>query len=212
MLALASGAVADLRVTGVTDSSVTLAWTATGDDGNVGRPDLYVVRGANTAIDDGNFLQAPYTRNVPATVDAGGTETLLFRFLPPAKRFWFALKAFDGSGNVSPLSNVVLTQTGVGGPLDSRAGIAVAPLRNPSRVPVQIYWQSAPDAIGQRQVIHIFDLTGRKVRTLELGQGVGGVVTWDGRDDDGNRLRTALYIARLESGSRHVQRKMVVIP
>jgi hypothetical protein len=205
-------AVADLRVVGVTDSSVTLAWTASGDDGNVGRPSFYAVHGANAPIDDANFGQAPYTRNAPATVDAGGGETLLVRFLPPAKPFWFALKAYDLSLNVSPLSNVVQTQTGVGGPLDSRAGIALAPLKNPSRVPVQIYWQAAPDAVGQRQVIRIYDLTGRKIRTLEVGTGVGGVVAWDGHDDDGNRVRAALYIARLESGSHHVQRKLVVIP
>jgi subtilisin family serine protease len=205
-------AVTDLRVIAVTDSSVTLAWTATGDDGNIGRPSLYAVHGANAPIDDANFPLAPYTRNKPATVDAGGGETLLVKFLPPAKPFWFALKAIDASSNVSPLSNVVATQTGVGGPLGSRPGIGLAPLKNPSRAPVQIYWQAAPDAVGMRQVIRIFDLTGRKLRTLEAGTRLAGVVTWDGRDDSGNKINSGLYIAQLESGPHRVQRKMVVIP
>jgi subtilisin family serine protease len=209
---ISPAAVTDLHVIGVTDSSVTLAWTATGDDGNVGRPALYAVHGANAPIDDANFPLAPYTRNKPATVDAGGGETLLVKFLPPAQPFWFALKAYDASNNISPLSNVVATRTGVGGPLDSRPGMALAPLQNPARAPVQIYWQASADGVGTRQVIRIFDLTGRKLRTLEAGTGLGGVVAWDGRDDSGNRLNSGLYIAQLESGPHRVQRKMVVVP
>ena len=77
-------------------------------------------------MDDANFLQSPYVRTVPATVDAGGTETLTFHFLEPATLYWFGLKAFDSSGNGSPLSNVVMVQTRVGGPLGGRTGLAIA--------------------------------------------------------------------------------------
>ena len=206
------GAVTDLRVIATTDSSVTLAWTATGDDGTVGRPQLYVVRGANAPIDDANFLQAPYVRSAPATVDAGGTEMLLIKFLQSAKRYWFALKAYDSSANGSPLSNVVIAQTGVGGPLDSRPGLALAPGSNPSRVPARLYWQAAPEAAGQRQEIRIYDLTGRLIRTLDPGQGIGGVVSWDGADGNGNRVPAGLYVARFASGPFRTQARLVLLP
>jgi hypothetical protein len=205
-------AVSDVRALSATDTSVALAWTATGEDGQVGRPDLYVVRAATAPITEANFLQAPYVRTVPATVDAGGTEALDFRFLDPATRYWFALKAFDSAGNGSPLSNVVVAQTKVGGPLDYRDGIALAPGSNPSRVPASFYWQSAPEALGQRQEIRIHDPMGRLVRTLDLGQEVGGVAQWDGRDDDGHRVPAGLYLVRLASGPRHTHTRLVLLP
>src|SRR5262245_10922793 len=205
-------AVTDLRVTAVSDSSVTLVWTATGDDGHVGRPALYLLRASTAPITEGNFLSAPYSRTMPSTTDAGGTETLLFRFLMPATHYWFALKAVDGAANASPLSNVPQAQTNVGGPLDSKKGIALAPGKNPSRVPALIYWQAASDASGQRQEIRIFDIRGRRRRTLDLGQAVGGKAQWDGNDDDGRRVEAGLYLVRLESGSQHTQMRLVLLP
>jgi len=203
-------AVSDLRVTAITDSSVTLAWTATGASGSVGRPTLYVVRGSTSAIDEGNFNQAAYSRTVPATTDAGGTETYFFRFLTPATKYWFALKAYNASGYGSLISNVVVAQTHAGGPVHG-SGIALAPGNNPSRVPAALYWQSQPGATGGQQ-IRIFDLTGRRVRTMDLGSAVGGVVQWDGTDDDGRRVAAGLYLLRLSSGSQNVHARLVLLP
>ncbi len=204
--------VADLRAIAVTDSSATLRWTASGEDGTTGRPRLYVVRAATGPITDASFLDAPYERIALATVDAGGTETLEFRFLSRGTRYWFALKAYDAVGNGSPLSNVLMLDTHVGGPLDGRAGLALAPGKNPSRVPAVLYWQADPSAIGARQIIRLYDLVGRRVRTLEIGTGVGGRVEWDGRDDRGNRVAAGLYVARLVSGGVHTQARLVLLP
>jgi subtilisin family serine protease/chitodextrinase len=205
-------AVVDLHVVAVTDSSVTLGWTATGDDGTIGRPNRYAVRADLQAMDDAGYATAPLQRVVGATVDAGGSEVLLFRGLQAARRYWFALKAIDGTGNVSPLSNVVDTQTGVGGPLNGRQGIALAVLEQPSRGSARLYWQSAPGAEPSTQRIAIFDLNGRLLRTLEVGPGVGGKTTWDGRDDRGRHVPAGLYCARLISGSIHVQTRLVLLP
>ena len=203
-------AVTDLRITAVTDTSVTMAWTATGASGSVGRPDLYVVRASTAPIDDSNFNQAAYSRNVPPTVDAGGTETYFFRFLTPATRYWFALKAYNDSGFPSLISNVVDAQTHPGGPVRT-SGIALAPGSNPSRVPASLYWQSSPGATGASE-IRIFDLTGRRIRTLELGSAVGGKAQWDGNDEDGRRVPAGLYLMRLISGSQRVQSRIVLLP
>jgi len=204
-------AIADLRVTAVTDSSVTLAWTATGGSGSVGRPALNVMRGSTQPIDESNFSQAAYVRSIPPTTDAGGTETYVFKFLSAATKYWFALKATNGAGYSSPISNVVQAQTHAGGPVRSN-GIALAPGSNPSRVPASLYWQSPPGTSPSGQQIRIFDLTGRRVRTLDLGADVGGVVQWDGTDDDGRRVPAGLYLLRLTSGSQRVHARLVLLP
>ena len=206
------GRVADLRVVARTDSSVSFAWTATGDEGSIGRPELYLVRGALGPLDEVLFPTAPLRRVTPATVDAGGDETLVFPGLAAATRYWFGLKAVDGQGNMSLLSNVVEVQTEVGGPLRGRLGIALGVAPRPSRGVAEFFWQGAADGEGRRQSIHVFDVTGRRLRVLEVGTAAGGRVTWDGRDAEGRSVPAGLYYARLLSGSFHTQTRLVLLP
>jgi len=77
---------------------------------------------------------------------------------------------------------------------------------------VHFYWQADAAGVGGPQSIHIYDLTGRKRATLDLGAGAGGVVQWNGRDDDGRRVPAGLYFARLLSGSVHVQTRWAFLP
>jgi subtilisin family serine protease len=204
--------IADLRVTARADVSVSFAWTATGGDGVVGRPRAYDVRAALQPLDEAGFGAAPLQRVVSATVDAGGMETLVFGGLAAATRYWFALKAVDDADNPSLLSNVVATHTEVGGPLAGRSGAALAALSQPSRGSALFYWQASPDGVGGRQSIRIFDVTGRRLRVLDVGGGLGGKATWDGRDAEGRSVPAGLYYARLLSGSVHAQTRLVLLP
>ena len=208
----APAAVTDLRVTATTDTSVAFAWTATGDDGTTGRPQSYAVRGALQPLDETSFVTAPLQRVVGATVDAGGTETVVFTGLAPATRYWFALKATDDENNPSLLSNVVAVQTSVGGPLNGRHGVALAVLEQPSRGGALFYWQASADGAGGSQSIQIYDVTGRRRRVLEVGAGLGGRMNWDGRDSEGRSVPAGLYYARLLSGSLHAQTRFVLLP
>ena len=205
-------AVVDLRVAVRTDSSVSLTWTGTGEDGTVGRPNRYVVRAALRPIDEANFATAPLQRIVPATVDAGGSEYLIFFGLEAARHYWFALKAIDVEGNLSPLSNVVAVQTTVGGPIGNREGIALAVLQQPARGNAVFFWQASPDGMGTEQRIVIYDVTGRRVRSMHVGRDAGGRHTWDGRDTEGRSVPAGLYHARLLSGSFHTQTRLVLLP
>jgi subtilisin family serine protease/chitodextrinase len=211
-LAGAPAPVTDLRVTARTDSSISLAWTATGDDGMIGRPRVYAVRAGLQPLDEASFVTAPLQRVVSATVDAGGTERLLFRGLAAATAYWFALKAVDDANNPSLLSNVVATQTEVGGPLAGRSGAALAALEQPSRGSALFYWQASADGVSGRQLIQIYDVTGRRLRVLDVGAGVGGKAKWDGRDAEGRSVPAGLYYARLLSGSIHTQTRLVLLP
>ena len=209
-LGVAPGRVSDLTVAAATESTLSLSWTASGDDAFTGRCEGYSVRAASTPIDDVVFDRAPLSRDVASSVDAGGTETLVFGGLERGHRYWLALKVRDGAGNLSALSNVVAAETDVGGPLRGR-GIALAVGSRPARPPLDFYWHGAPGATGA-QTIRIYDLAGRLRRILPVGDEAGGVVTWNGRDERSSLVPAGIYFARLTSGSLHVQTRVVLLP
>jgi hypothetical protein len=59
----------------------------------------------------------------------------------------------------------------------------------------------------------VFDLMGRRVRTLALGSFIAGYhsVGWDHRDASGNLVRPGVYLYRLIAGSFRDQKKMVLL-
>ncbi|RKY60753.1 MAG: hypothetical protein DRP95_03840, partial [Candidatus Latescibacterota bacterium] len=59
----------------------------------------------------------------------------------------------------------------------------------------------------------IYDVLGRKIRTLEDGWQEAGVYVakWDGTDSKGNPVGSGVYLVRLEAGSYHKVRKMVLV-
>jgi len=58
----------------------------------------------------------------------------------------------------------------------------------------------------------VFDIAGRRVRTLAAGRRDAGVhrLVWDGRDDAGRAAGAGVYFARLRAGDRTLERKMVM--
>jgi hypothetical protein len=69
---------------------------------------------------------------------------------------------------------------------------------------------TAPEPVS----LSIYDVQGRRVRTLDLGQVDPGpvIARWDGRADDGRLARPGSYFARFILGSRAVSRRLVVLP
>jgi hypothetical protein len=62
--------------------------------------------------------------------------------------------------------------------------------------------------------IHIYDNTGRLVRTLlkeQLRSAGQHRITWDGRDDWGRRVSSGIYLCRLQAGSTRQSTKMVLL-
>jgi subtilisin family serine protease len=103
-------------------------------------------------------------------------------------------------------------------PLWPRFGVRLIgpnPLRA-SGAPLQIQFglgQANRGATPAR--VRVFDAQGRAVRelfsgTLEDDQTVA--VTWDGRNGDGGRVRTGLYVVALESGDHLQGARVVVLP
>jgi hypothetical protein len=147
-----------------------------------------------------------------ATVDAGGIETAELKGLPPSTFVYLAVRAYDASANPSPMSNQPTAQTGASGPLDGHVGIGLAFGATPSRTPITVYWQADPAGVGLPTRLHVYDTTGRLRRTFNLGSSAGGHVTWDGRDDFGDRMGAGIYFGRLTSGGKAVKARLVLVP
>jgi hypothetical protein len=62
--------------------------------------------------------------------------------------------------------------------------------------------------------LRVFDVTGRVIRTIDMGLLAGGqsyYQGWDGRNDDGRDVASGLYVGQVEIGSKRKSFKMAVI-
>jgi len=104
-------AVDDLLATGPTDSSITLTWTAVGDDGGVGTASLYDIRYSTSPINASTFASATQVQNEPSPQPAGSDESLTIYGLAENTTYYFAIKVADEVPNWSGLSNVTSATT-----------------------------------------------------------------------------------------------------
>jgi len=69
-----------------------------------------------------------------------------------------------------------------------------------------------PHADAARATLGLFDAQGRRVRNLTAAFATGlNTVAWDGNDDTGRPLRPGLYFVRLDAGTTHASRRVVVV-
>jgi hypothetical protein len=111
LIAQGSNAGAQLITVDSTSTSITLQWTAPGDDGNSGTAASYDLRYSLAMIYEYNWNTAIQVNNEPPPHLAGATETRTVANLRPAATYYFAIKAADEAGNVSALSNVAVKST-----------------------------------------------------------------------------------------------------
>lgn len=97
-----------------TDTSVTLAWTAVGDDSLTGTATSYEVRYSTSAITAGNFASATLASGPPAPAAPGSPQTMTVKGLAASTTYFFAIVTRDDGGNASALSNVASKSTAAG--------------------------------------------------------------------------------------------------
>jgi len=96
----------------VTSGSVTLTWTAPGDDGETGQAKEYDIRYSLARIlTDTDFDSATQVTGEPTPQPAGAKETFTVAGLEQGAEYFFALKTIDDAGNVSELSNDISART-----------------------------------------------------------------------------------------------------
>jgi subtilisin family serine protease len=90
------------------------------------------------------------------------------------------------------------------------ARLIVAP--NPAVGASEIRWTLPAEAARAPAELAVFDVGGRRIRTLWAGEAVArGRAAWDGRDENGRLVPTGIYFARLETAAGTVGARVVRI-
>ena len=105
--AIPPAAVSDLRIQTVSGSSVTLAWTASGDDASTGTAYQHEIRYASDSAVAAGWTGATTAAGAPSPQPAGATETIEVTGLQTDTTYYFAVKSRDESDNWSEISNIV---------------------------------------------------------------------------------------------------------
>lgn len=135
-----------LTLIGAGQTSVTLSWTAPGDDGAVGVASTYDVRFASAPIlTDADFAAALPASGEPAPSPSGTTETFAVTGLTAGTLYYFALKTGDEIPNWSGVSNTVAATTQ--GAADTIPPAAVSDLvaTGRTKTSVDLRWTSTGD-------------------------------------------------------------------
>ncbi|WP_273126981.1 discoidin domain-containing protein [Bacillus weihaiensis] len=98
--------VMDLTVKSATHNSVSLSWSAPGDDEYIGVTEAYEIRYSTKPIDDSNWNQATKAEDVPTPLSVGQVQEMTIANLKPGQTYFFAMKSNDEAGNESAISNL----------------------------------------------------------------------------------------------------------
>jgi hypothetical protein len=175
--------------------TATLAW------GPSEAPDLagyrlYRVSGPDAVPQEGDLVAAPTGTGY---VDAAGAP------------FYYRLAAVDVHGNASAFATLLPAgAAGVPGGPPPREPALSPPAPNPARETTTLRLALPRDT---RVRLVVFDQQGRSVRTLAAGELPAGerAFTWDGRDDGGHPVPSALYFVRLQAEGRTITRRLAVV-
>jgi len=104
-------AVTNLAISSPATNSLTLQWTAPGDDANSGTATTYDLRYSTSEITEGSWVAATPVIGEPAPLSAGTVQSMVVSGLSANTTYYFALKTFDEVSNISSLSNVPTATT-----------------------------------------------------------------------------------------------------
>lgn len=123
----------------------------------------------------------------------------------------YAIMGASKSANVLVLGKPS-DNRGVGTGLESArpAGIAICAAPNPFNPMTALRFTMSEQAIVR---LEIFDVRGRKIRTLASESYPGGdhEITWDGCDDNGRTQPSGVYFARLGLGNIHRSTRLTLV-
>lgn len=142
---IAPSAINNLNATSITQSSVVLNWTSTGDDGNVGTSTSYDIRYSTSLITNANWASANQVSGEPVPQVASSSETMTVSGLSPSTTYYFAIEAIDDAGNISPLSNVITFTTLVSTDTTAPSAITSLTASGPTQSSVFLSWASTGD-------------------------------------------------------------------
>lgn len=96
-----------VRAQGEAQDSLTLRWTAVGDDSLAGLAAAYELRMSDSPITPSNWSTATVLSGLPVPLASGTPQQVTVHGLTAGSTYYFALRVRDESGNWSGVSNVV---------------------------------------------------------------------------------------------------------
>ena len=118
---------ANVAVTGSTETTVGLRWNAVGDDDRTGVAASYDVRYSRSPITEARWASATRVSGEPVPRAAGTIQSLTVTGLTRETIYYFAVKVTDDAGNVSAISNLVGATTSDLTPPSAIRDLAVVP-------------------------------------------------------------------------------------
>jgi hypothetical protein len=184
--------ITSLATSNLAQNSITLNWTAPGDDGSTGKATSYDVRYSTASITSSNWASAILASGEPAPSTSGTAQSFTILGLTANTTYYLAIRATDDAGNISTLSNVpsgkTLTTTGAcygaeacnptGNPIGGGAGYTRIITETDSRVKYVVTNKdqllSALNSAKSGEVVFVpssatIDLTGASTVTIPAG-------------------------------------------
>jgi lysyl endopeptidase len=198
----------DLRISRVNtqEQTVTLQWTATGDDGQTGTALRYDLRFDTTRIETAmDFEQATAVKAPSDPPKAGHSlQTVVNESdgLRPDRSYYFAVVAEDDAGNRSPMTTGERKAVLVKDIEIEKGGVAAGASRSASETRFVLNET-------QQLRVALYDLLGRRVRVLldeEVREGFERTVRFDA-----SSLSSGPYFLRFTGERFAVTRKIVVV-
>jgi hypothetical protein len=160
----------------------------------------------------------PTAASLPITLSLGESQDIEVMFNPPDARSYTGKLYVRTSGeNEIIAQDVVLDGAGGIGATSDRLDVEpISPgllpgYPNPVSASITLRYGLATSGPAQ---LAIFDVRGRKIRTLAEGTLAGGLhsTSWDRKDDSGRQVPTGIYVVRFSAGAIRQEQKLVVMP
>jgi hypothetical protein len=151
--------------------------------------------------------EGPYDRINPEPLPPDPSGAYEDADVWPGYDYWYALRAVMPDGSEEPLGGGPYPVTTEGALFTCLR--AVSP--NPFRTAATILHETARTALRTR--IAVYDVSGKVVRVLVDGPARAGrhEITWDGTNENGQRVASGVYFFALESGDVRERRSVVLL-
>ena len=150
--------VSNLATSSPTTTSITLTWTAPGDDGNTGTATTYDVRyRTGGAVDSSNWASASQATGEPTPHVAGTGETFVVSGLSSSTVYYFGLETADEVPNWSAISNSPSGTTSTPADTTPPATVSNLATSSPTTTSITLTW-TAPGDDGNTGTATTYDV------------------------------------------------------